>query len=119
MWIPTISTILIVVAAALLVLGTLPMKNELKDNTLTVKFVIGKKVIDMTDAKFYPVPDEVQYNLIRVGGTSAGKKRSGNFVSIRTKTRYQLYLTGNGEKSYFVIGDKKYLVDGISSTRYE
>ena len=31
MWIPTISTILIVVAAALLVLGTLPMKNELKD----------------------------------------------------------------------------------------
>ena len=34
--------------------------------------MIGKKVIDMTGAKFLPVPDDVESNIIRTFGTSRG-----------------------------------------------
>ena len=113
MGISTIAAILITVGVVLLVLGSLPMENRLEGNTLTVKFIIGKKVIDMTDARFMPVPEEVNHNIIRIGGTSLGKKHSGNFMSTRTKTKYLFYLTGKGEKVYFTAGGKRYLVDGI------
>ena len=109
----TLAAIFITVGAVLLVLGTLPMENKVEGKNLVVKFVIGKKVINISDAVVMPVPDEVNHNIIRVGGTSIGKKHSGNFMNTRTKTRYKFYLTGKGERIYFEAGDKKYLIDGI------
>ena len=109
-----LATILIIAGTILLVLGTIPVQNTLIDNTLTVNFVIGKKVIDVTDAKFLPVPDDIDKNLIRTNGTSVGKKKSGHFKNTKTKNKYIFYLTGNGERVYFEIGDKKYLVDNVN-----
>lgn len=108
-----LAPVLIVAGVALLILGTLPMENRLKDDTLTVKFILGKKVIDMSDAKYLPVPEDVSHNIIRTNGTSVGKKRSGHFMNTKTRNRYIFYLTGKGERTYFEIGDKKYLVDGL------
>lgn len=113
MWITVLSTVLIAAGTVMLLLSTLPMENELEGNQLVVKFVIGKKVIDLTDAEVLPIPDEVNHNIIRIGGTSVGKKHSGNFMNLKTKTKYLFYLTGKGERTYFEIGDKKYLVDGV------
>ena len=113
MWTSAIAGILITLGCVLLVLGTIPVKNTYNGKTLTVKYIIGKKVIDMTEAKFLPVPEEVHHNILRVGGTSIGRIRSGNFVNTRNKTRYKFYLTGKGKEIYFEIGDQKYLVDGI------
>ena len=110
----TLAAILITIGAVLLVLGTLPMENKVEGKNLVVKFVIGKKVIDISDAVVMPVPDEVNHNIIRVGGTSIGKKHSGNFMNTKTKTTYKFYLTGKGERTYFEIGSDKYLIDGIS-----
>ncbi len=110
----TLAAVLITVGAVLLVLGTLPMENKVEGKNLVVKFVIGKKVIDISDAVVMPVPDEVNHNIIRVGGTSIGKKHSGNFMNTKTKTKYKFYLTGKGERTYFEIGSDKYLIDGIS-----
>ena len=110
----TLASILITIGAVLLVLGTLPMENKVEGKNLVVKFVIGKKVIDISDAVVMPVPDEVNHNIIRVGGTSIGKKHSGNFMNTKTKTKYKFYLTGKGERTYFEIGSDKYLIDGIS-----
>ena len=109
-----LATILIIASTILLVLGSIPVQNSLIDNTLNVNFIIGKKVIDVTDAKFLPVPDDVNKNLIRTNGTSVGKKKSGHFKNTKTKNNYIFYLTGNGERVYFEIGDKKYLIDGVS-----
>ena len=109
-----LATAIILIGVTLLILGTIPTKNSLEGNTLTVHFLIGRKVIDMTDARFLPVPDDVDHNLIRTNGTSVGKKNSGHFKNTKTKNKYIFYLTGNGEKVYFEIGDKKYLVDNIN-----
>ena len=117
MWTSVLATILIIAGCILLLLGTLPMQNTIEGKNLVVKFVIGKKVIDISDAVVMPVPDEVSHNIIRVGGTSVGKKHSGNFMNIKTRTKYIFYLTGKGERTYFVIGDKRYLVDGVSLER--
>ena len=51
MWTSIFAPILIVIGVTLLVLSSLPINNIIEDNTLTVNFVIGKKVIDVTDAK--------------------------------------------------------------------
>ena len=109
-----LATAIILIGVTLLILGTIPTKNSLEGNTLTVHFLIGRKVIDMTDARFLPVPDDVDHNLIRTNGTSVGKKKSGHFKNTKTKNKYIFYLTGNGEKVYFEIGDKKYLVDNVN-----
>lgn len=113
MGISTIAAILILMGSVLLVLGTVPMKNKIEGKNLVVKYIIGKDVIDLSDAVFLPVPDDVNHNIIRVGGTSIGRKHSGNFKNIKTKTKYKFYLTGKGERTYFEIGTTKYLVDGI------
>lgn len=110
----TLAAVLITVGVILLVLGTLPMENKVEGKNLVVKFVIGKKIIDISDAVVMPVPDEVNHNIIRIGGTSVGKKHSGNFMNTKTKTKYKFYLTGKGERTYFEIGSDKYLIDGIS-----
>ena len=115
MWTSILAPILIVMGVTLLVLGSLPMKNTIEENTLTVNFVIGKKVIDVTDAKFLPVPDDVDKNIIRTNGTSVGKKKSGHFKNTKTKNKYIFYLTRNGERVYFEIGDKKYLIDNVNN----
>ena len=109
-----LATAIIIAGVALLLLGSIPTKNTIEDNTLTVHFLIGEKVIDMTDAKFLPVPDDVDHNIIRTYGTSVGKKKSGHFKNTKTKNRYIFYLTGNGERVYFEIGDKKYLIDNLN-----
>ena len=114
MWTSILAPILIVMGVTLLVLGSIPIKNIIEDNTLIVSFVIGKKVIDVTDAKFLPVPDDVDKNLIRTNGTSVGKKKSGHFKNTKTKNKYIFYLTGKGERVYFEIGDKKYLIDNVN-----
>ena len=114
MWASVLASILIVIGVNLLVLGSIPIKNTIENNTLIVNFIIGKKVIDVTDAKFLPVPDDVDKNLIRTNGTSVGKKKSGHFKNTETKNKYIFYLTGNGERVYFEIGDKKYLVDNVN-----
>ena len=114
MWASVLASILIVMGVNLLVLGSSPVKNTIENNTLIVNFIIGKKVIDVTDAKFLPVPDDVDKNLIRTNGTSVGKKKSGHFKNTKTKNKYIFYLTGNGERVYFEIGDKKYLVDNVN-----
>lgn len=114
MWISTVAGILIVLGTLLLILSSLPTGNELKDNKLTVHFVLGKKVIDMTEAKFLPVPEDATHHIIRIGGTSVGQKHSGNYMNTKTKTKYVFYLTGKGQKVYFEIGNKKYLVDDIT-----
>ena len=114
MWISVIAPVLIVVGVILLVLGSLPIENSIEGNNLVVKFVIGKKRIDIADAVVMPIPEDVNHNIIRIGGTSVGKKHSGNFMNIKTKVKYQFYLTGKGKKTYFEIGNNKYLVDGIS-----
>ena len=114
MWASVLASILIVMGVNLLVLGSIPVKNTIENNTLIVNFIIGKKVIDVTDAKFLPVPNDVDKNLIRTNGTSVGKKKSGHFKNTKTKNKYIFYLTGNGERVYFEIGDKKYLIDGVS-----
>ena len=114
MWTSVLAPILIVMGVTLLVLGSLPIKNTIADDTLTVNFIIGKKVIDVTDAKFLPVPDDVDKNLIRTNGTSVGKKKSGHFKNTKTKNKYIFYLTGKGERVYFEIGDKKYLIDNVN-----
>ena len=113
MSISVIAGVFIALGSILLILGTIPMKNSLENNKLTVKYIIGKTTIDMTDAEFKPVPEEALHNIVRVGGTSIGKKHSGNFRNYKTGTRYKFYLTGKGDKVYFEIGDKKYLVDDI------
>jgi hypothetical protein len=117
MWTSVLATTLIIAGCILLLLGTLPMQNTVEGNNLVVKFVIGKKVIDISDAVVMPIPEEVNHNIIRIGGTSVGKKHSGNFMNIKTRIKYIFYLTGKGERTYFVIGDKRYLVDGVSLER--
>ncbi len=42
---------------------------------------------------------------------SIGKIKSGNFKNIKTRNKYIFYLTGNGQRVYFEVGDKRYLVD--------
>ena len=115
MWASVLASILIVMGVNLLVIGSIPVKNTIENNTLIVNFIIGKKVIDVTDAKFLPVPDDVDKNLIRTNGTSVGKKKSGHFKNTKTKNKYIFYLTGNGERVYFEIGDKKYLIDNVNN----
>ena len=114
MTISTLGTIILIIGVSLMVLGSIPTKNSIEGNTLTVHFMIGRKVIDITDAKFLPIPDDVDHNLIRTNGTSIGKKKSGHFKNTKTKNKYIFYLTGNGERVYFEIGDKKYLIDNIN-----
>lgn len=114
MTITILGTALIIAGASLLILGTLPMQNTVEGKDLVVKFVIGKKVIDISDAVVKPIPEDATHHIIRVGGTSIGKKHSGHFMNRKTKTKYLFYLTGKGEKTYFEIGDKKYLVDGVT-----
>lgn len=114
MLVSVIAPLLIVAGIVLLVLGSLPVENSIEGNNLVVKFVIGKKTIDISDAVVMPIPEEVNHNIIRVGGTSVGKKHSGNYMNVKTKTKYRFYLTGKGERTYFEIGDDKYLVDDIN-----
>lgn len=113
MGISAIAGFLIIAGSILLVLSTIPMENRLEGDTLTVRFIIGKKVIDIKDAHYLPVPEDALHHIIRVGGTSIGKKHSGNFMNTQSKTRYKFFLTGEGEKTYFEIGKEKYLVDGL------
>lgn len=114
MTITILASILIIGGTILMILGTIPVKNTLEGDTLTVHFIIGKESIDMTDAHFMPIPDEATHHIIRVGGTSIGKIHSGNFMNRKTKTKFKFYLTGKGERHYFEIGDRKYLVDDIT-----
>ena len=113
MSITVLATIMTFAGVILLVLSTLPVENKVEGKELIVKYIVGKKVIDITDAVVMPVPEDVKHNIIRIFGTSIGKKHSGHYMNTKTKTKYLFYLTGKGEQTYFEIGDKKYLVDGV------
>ena len=115
MLISVIAPVLIVVGVVLLVLGSLPIENSIEGNDLVVKFIIGKKTIDMSDAVVMPMPEEINRNIIRIGGTSVGKKHSGYYMNVKTKTKYIFYLTGKGKRTYFEIGNDRYLVDGVDT----
>lgn len=108
-----IAYLLVIVGVVFIVLCSIPRKLRLEGNTLTVEFIVGKKRIDVTDAKFLPVPEEVHSNMKRVCGASVGKIQSGNFKHRKSGNRYKLYLTGKGEKTYFEVAGTRYLVDGI------
>ena len=114
MWIQIVSGILIFAGVLLLILTSIPVKNTLDGNTLTVDYILGKRVVDVSDAVFMPVPDDALHNIIRLNGTSIGKRCSGKFMNIKSKRKYTFYLTGKGERLYFEIGNKRYLVDGIA-----
>lgn len=92
MGISTIAAILILMGSVLLVLGTVPMKNKIEGKNLVVKYIIGKDVIDLSDAVFLPVPDDVNHNIIRVGGTSIGRKHSGNIQETSRTSRPRLNI---------------------------
>lgn len=115
MWIPILAGAIIAAGVTLLLLNSIPVHNSIEGKTLTVRYIIGSRTIDMTDAHFLPVPPEATHHIVKLSGTSIGKKRSGNFLNTQTRTRFRFYLTGKGEKTYFEIGDKKYLVDGITT----
>ena len=68
----------------------------------------------MTNAKILPVPEEATKNLVRVAGTSIGKIASGNFKNYKTGKKFRFYLTGKGEKLYFELDGKNYLIDNVS-----
>ena len=108
----TILTIVIVAGALGLVLWTLPMRNELKDESVRVHFALGNRLdIDMTGVVISPVPKEATEHLIRTNGTSLGKKNSGHFKNTKTGDKFLFYITGNGQKMYFEKDSLKYVID--------
>ena len=108
----TILTIVIVAGALGLVLWTLPMRNELKDESVRVHFALGNRLdIDMTGVVISPVPKEATEHLIRTNGTSLGKKNSGHFKNTKTSDKFLFYITGNGQKMYFEKDSLKYVID--------
>lgn len=113
MWTSVLAPVLIVLGVLVLVLGSLPKECKIENHTLTVKFILGRKVIDIEGAQFMPVPDDVSHNIIRVNGTSVGRFHSGHFKNVKTKNKYIFYLSGKGERVYFEVGGKKYLVDNV------
>ena len=115
MWTPILGSILIVAGCILLVLGSLPVENKIEGNTLIVKFMIGQKKIDISGAKFLPMPDDTEQHIIRKLGTSIGNKKSGRFMNIKTKNTYYFYLTGKGQKEYFEADGKKYVIDDVEN----
>ena len=110
----TLATTLLIIGVILMILTSIPVRNTLENDTLTVHFIIGNKKIDMKDAVFLPVPEETQHNLIRTGGTSLGRIQSGNFKNYKTGTKFKFYLCGKGEQVYFEVGQTKYLVDNLT-----
>lgn len=107
-----ILTLVIVAGALGLVLWTLPMRNELKDESVRVHYALGNRLdIDMTDAEISPVPEEATRNLIRTNGTKLGKKHSGHYRNTKTGDKFLFYITGNGQKIYFEKDSLKYVVD--------
>lgn len=114
MWTTILAFILIFSGVTLLILSSIPMSNTLENKTLTINYIIGKQTIDITNACFLPIPDDVNKNIIRLCGASVGKKHSGYFYNYKTKVKYQFYLTGKGERYYFELDNKKYLVDDIT-----
>ena len=114
MWTSVLSPVLIVLGVVLLVLGSIPKECKIENDTLTVKFILGKKVIDLEGAQFMPVPDDVSHNIVRTNGTSVGKIHSGHYKNIKTKNKYIFYLNGKGERVYFEVGGQKYLIDNVT-----
>ncbi len=102
----------IFLGVALLILKTLPVRNEIQDNCIIVHFALGNSLsIDTSGAEFSPVPDNAREHIIRTNGTSIGKIHSGHFKNVRTGDRFLFYITGKGEKVYFESNGKNYVVD--------
>ena len=115
MLISIIAAVLAIAVAALsavLVLGTLPARNEVKGNEIITHYVLGNKTaIDISNAVFGEIPEEAKSHLIRVGGTSLGRFHSGNFKNTQTGDKFKFYLNGKGTRVYFEADGIKYLVD--------
>jgi len=110
----TVISVLLVLGAIYAILRSLPVGNTISGNVLTVKTVIGSSTIELEDGfRIVPVPDDAKEKLIRVFGTSVGKKRSGKFRSLKTKRLFYFYTCGKGELSCIESGDNLIIVDGI------
>ena len=72
--IAAVFAIAVAALSAVLVLGTLPARNEVKGNEIITHYVLGNKTaIDISNAVFGEIPEEAKSHLIRVGGTSLGR----------------------------------------------
>ena len=112
---PKLLSVVVILAAVLLVMTTIPKENKIVDQTLIIKCIIGEKTINLDGAQLYPVSDDIISKLHKVTGSSLGKIKSGRFRHIDTKERYTLYITGKGDCFYFESDGKKYIIDGISA----
>lgn len=109
---PICLSIAAIVLGIIFVCSTIPVRNEVIENKIIIHFALGNKfTIDISNAVFRSIPSETQKDLIRLGGTSLGKVRSGNFKNIKTGTKFVCFLTGNGSQIYFEVDEKKYLID--------
>ena len=110
--IAAVFAIAVAALSAVLVLGTLPARNEVKGNEIITHYVLGNKTaIDISNAVFGEIPEEAKSHLIRVGGTSLGRFHSGNFKNTQTGDKFKFYLNGKGTRVYFEADGIKYLVD--------
>lgn len=112
MVLPSILTIIIVIAVFLLAATTIPRRNVIDGNTLTTIFLLGnKQYIDLTGAEFTDVPEDSRKHLIRTGGTSIGKINYGRFKNIKTGSKFFFLTTGRGERRCFVKDGVTYIID--------
>ena len=82
MTITILGTALIIAGASLLILGTLPMQNTVEEKDLVVKFVIGKKVIDISDAVVKPIPEDVKTHFRATANHPTGTGQSVPFEAL-------------------------------------
>ena len=106
---------LIVIAAGMFLLASLPVESRIEDNTLNISFIIGKKSVDLEAAELIKVSDDMPGKLKRIAGSSVGKIMSGRFRNVETGTIYQVYLCGKGDIFLVKTADRNYLVDGIEN----
>lgn len=103
---------IIVLGSLGLVLWSIPVRNQVKDNEIVVRFALGSRMkFDLSEVIFKPVPESATRNLIRTNGTSLGKIQSGHFKNTKTGDKFLFYFTGKGQKVCFELDGKTYIVD--------
>ena len=75
MWTSILAPVLIVMGVTLLILGSIPIKNTIEDNTLTVNIVRNRKELGICDIDDLLADDEVYSKSIISDGV-LDRKRS-------------------------------------------